>query len=58
MGPSIRGIWSPIHVRLRPPAIGINPESKGFARQQALLHKRKLFLKAAVFRGDPREFLG
>ena len=58
MGPSIRGIWSPINVRLRPPSTGMNNDLKALPRPSATLHKRKLRTKAAVFRGDPREFLG
>ena len=58
MGPSIRGLWSTIHLRLRPTAIGMNMDMNGSPNRLTALQKRKMLLKAAVFRGDPREFLG
>lgn len=58
MGPSIRGLWSTIHVRLRPIAIGRDMDLDNSPKQLTALNKRRKIFKAAVFKGDPREFLG
>lgn len=57
MGHPMKNIWFHSNFHVRPMAVELNKDSRTSTTQAPPL-KRKMLVKHAFFRGDPREFLG